>query len=554
VSNMVVEDAAVVPTLQLARDRSRSPLKNGYKSNGETTFAKGQRVQFFHNADPIALRGLYACPTPSLAEGPRFLQSHGWLDGVLHEEFEVKAFDQSNKATWPALMPREHLQFSIRGSGKVMKPQVPVRVHLQNMRQPTEEPPALSVILVRWGGEFAVCGPNSDEQSNDGDWGRYGAPPCDEYLSAFVREGVFKHPLLQSKADSEHSKFEIFSLFVKNSKDVSQARELAHWYSSYMKGTRKMACWMLWPAEWEDFSGQDYAAYIDRRALFGAMRAFEAAGIRTGFPHPADQFECITSKSWMATLALQHQAMLPAATLVSKGSIVTDAKRAARQALAVLRYIRSANPLPARVDGQSSPSEINRDGITKGVVKLGFSWEARFVSIFNDEADLAHKLGTLIDQPGCWSSHCIVQEWVDFEFEMRLYFLPPVDWDPASDLQPTKVECNAWSGSMENGQRRSFHKLTRESILSKYWEDDAEALDAAQQEATVISQFLLRWLRLVDARPVPMIRLDFMLHRCGPGIARVFFGEYCEMGACCLGWKDGPPTIWRSALDHALLG
>ncbi|CAK0825110.1 unnamed protein product [Prorocentrum cordatum] len=56
----------------------------------------------------------------------------------------------------------------------------------------------------------------------------------------------------------------------------------------------------------------------------------------------------------------------------------------------------------------------------------------------------------------------------------------------------------------------------------------------------------------VHDQPVPMVRLDFMLKRLGPGRAQVVFGEYCEMGACCLKWEEGPPLIWQAALDRAL--
>jgi len=105
---------------------------------------------------------------------------------------------------------------------------------------------------------------------------------------------------------------------------------------------------------------------------------------------------------------------------------------------------------------------------------------------------------------------------------------------------------------MENGERRNFHKLNEEKILAHYWKDDKEAYQSAKKQAIDISQFLLSWLLLNDSQPVPMIRLDFMLLRMGPGKARVIFGEYCEMGACCLGWEEGPPTIWKAAIDAAL--
>lgn len=358
------------------------------------------------------------------------------------------------------------------------------------------------------------------------------------------------HPRLNGEAKPLN--FEIFSLFVKDSNDARKLCGMAHWVASYLTGKKSCTFWMLWPAEWEDTRGTDYAAYIERHAFFGAMRACEAVGIRTAFPHHADQYEHITSKSWMATLSLQPQARLPAATMVSKGNVLSDPKRAAKDALAALTCVRSHSPFTLCDGEPASPSVINKDGVTKGVVKLGFSWEARFVMIFHSEEDLAVKLTETFSQAGCLASATIVQEWVDFDFEMRLYFIPPEGWTPGKKLEPTRIECNAWSGSMENGERRSFHKLSKDIVMESYWKQDEEAFESAKKQATDYSQFLIAWLLLNDAQPVPMIRLDFMLLRWGPGKVRVIFGEYCEMGACVLGWEEGPPTIWKAAVDAAL--
>lgn len=312
---------------------------------------------------------------------------------------------------------------------------------------------------------------------------------------------------------------------------------------------------MLWPVEWVDIHEKDYAGYLDRRAFFSTMRAFEAAGLQSGFPHPADQYEVLTSKAWMATLALDPRVKLPAATLVSKGRVLADAYMAAKQALGALARIRAVNPFQADTGGASDavsgPSTVNRKAIKKGVVKLGWSWEARYVTIFEGEEQLAERLREMLTHPGCFASSCLVQEWVDFDFEMRLYFLPPVDWADQERFQPTRIEMNAWGGSLSDDERRSFHRLSKTDAL-KLWKDDRVALRAAREEAIETSQHLLSWLRCVDAQSVPMIRLDFMLKYRGPGKAQVVFGEFCEMGACCLGWVDGPPTIWRAALDHAL--
>ena len=78
------------------------------------------------------------------------------------------------------------------------------------------------------------------------------------------------------------------------------------------------------------------------------------------------------------------------------------------------------------------------------------------------------------------------------------------------------------------------------------------ALASAHAQAVEASLPLIAELLTKHAEPVPMVRMDWMLKRRGPGKAQVVFGEYCEMGACCLKWEEGPPRIWRAMLDFAL--
>lgn len=312
--------------------------------------------------------------------------------------------------------------------------------------------------------------------------------------------------------------------------------------------------WMLWPAEWEDTGDPDFACYVERQAMFAAMRACEAEGLSSGFPHPADKYELITSKTWMATLSVHPGARLPACVLVGKDRVVNDLPGAAKEALAGLEHIRRLNPFPTAPGDPPAPSEVNKGGIKKGVVKLGWSWENRFVSVFEGEEQLRKRLKDMLTQPGLTASQCIVQEWVDFDFEMRQYFLPPHKWEQGK-LQPVRIECNAWGARSDEdtvGQSHaSFSKLSEAGVLAR-WSQDQAAWESTKAQGTEIAQLLIGWLLAANANPVPMIRLDFMCKRLGPGKARVAFGEYCEMGACCLGWKDGPPTIWRAALDAAL--
>eukprot|EP01052_Picozoa_sp_SAG31_P031370 SAG31_NODE_3316_length_4425_cov_3.196024_3_plen_80_part_00 len=58
-----------------------------------------------------------------------------------------------------------------------------------------------------------------------------------------------------------------------------------------------VSCWMLWPADFDaDWDSERYGGYVERKALFTAMRACEAAGVHSVFPHRAQLYEHITSK------------------------------------------------------------------------------------------------------------------------------------------------------------------------------------------------------------------------------------------------------------------
>lgn len=515
-----------------------------------TTLATGHKLQFFHAADTSDYTAPLVSPAPYKSGRPLLLQSHGWLDGTLAEPFNAAKLDPNDQATWPLVTPLQELHFLNRVCKRPASAMDARRVLLT--REPTTVPPALSLTFVRWNGETK----DTKDEPNDGDWGQYGSPPSDEYMTALVEKGVLAHPSL---AGDSMRNFELFHLFVASSADVRDIAPFAPQVAKVLKGKHKTCFWMLWPGEWDEFDDPDYACYIERQCLFGAMRAYEAKGLQSGFPHTADQFELITSKTWMATLSLDPEVRLPAGTLVTKQSIVVDPAAAATQALNTLAHIRHMNPLRIGRDEPAAPSEVNKDGIQKGVVKVGFSWENRFVLTFVGVKQLQQQLQKMMTQDGYNVSQCLVQEWVDFDFEMRLYFLPPQgpDWPAGKILEPTRIECNAWgerSAAKEEvlGQSNgSFSKLSAEACIDK-WKGDADAWDHAKKQAVEISQRLLAWLRTASSQPVPMIRLDFMVKRIGPGKARLHFGEYCEMGACCLGWKEGPPTIWRAALDAVM--
>lgn len=64
-------------------------------------------------------------------------------------------------------------------------------------------------------------------------------------------------------------------------------------------------------------------------------------------------------------IAASAGAFLPAATLVSKGSVKIDAAKAAETALRTLHHIRRMNPYPAEPGDPPAPSVVNQNGIQK---------------------------------------------------------------------------------------------------------------------------------------------------------------------------------------------
>uniref|UniRef100_A0A7S2GV81 Uncharacterized protein n=1 Tax=Haptolina brevifila TaxID=156173 RepID=A0A7S2GV81_9EUKA len=197
------------------------------------------------------------------------------------------------------------------------------------------------------------------------------------------------------------------------------------------------------------------------------------------------------------------------------------------------------------------PAAVNCKGLSKGVVKIGWSWEAKFVYFWQGEAQLAEYLHAMVTLPGCTSDFCLVQEWVDFDFELRLFFLPRRDWAAGTPLQPVYEQYTAWVNDEATDAPGSFLKPNYAEVLARFAGDE-KALASAHEQAAKASGPLIRQLLTKHSEPVPFIRMDWMVKRRGPGHAQVVFGEYCEVGADCMKWADGPPTIWHEVLDFAL--
>ena len=98
---------------------------------------------------------------------------------------------------------------------------------------------------------------------------------------------------------------------------------------------------------------------------------------------------------------------VPPVTSVNRACIVADPNRAARSALASLDHIRDV-----RYGGAANEPACIRPAegeVRKGVVKLGFAWEAAHVRLFRGEKQLALALHGLATEQGSEACHVYVQ-------------------------------------------------------------------------------------------------------------------------------------------------
>ncbi|KAK3265070.1 hypothetical protein CYMTET_26225 [Cymbomonas tetramitiformis] len=504
----------------------------------------GVAVQFFLDGDLADTSTRYVA-RKSKGMSLELRQSHGWLNGMLDASSLAEVHEPSHPGKLCTIVPDKELIFVDRHGRRVSDPVL--RVKVEDVREAgAATQPQMSVVFIRWGGVHRIgegCEPADEGQ---GGWGLFGSPPSDWYMDAVVKMGVLAHPIL----GGVERNVEVVSLFVSSDTDMQSMVSEADQVTALMFGQKIASFWMLWPAEFAtDWEGDGFPGFVARHSMFAGQRALEATGfVKSAFPHPSDVWEFITSKEWMANLSPQTATMrLPACVLLSKEAVIRNSAEAAHTAMLDLEAMRSSSVFAAA----GGLAEVNQRCLCKGVVKLGWSWEAKLVWFWNSEAELASCLSAAMLLPSCTAEQCIVQEWVDFDFELRLFFLPSRDWTPGIRLEPVHHGYTAWDNDGDADAPQKFLK-PKETTIMQWWAGDKKALASAHKQAVDASQHLIAELLTKHEEPVPFIRMDWMLKRSSPGNAKVVFGEYCEMGACCLMFEELPPRIWRQALDFVL--
>lgn len=383
--------------------------------------------------------------------------------------------------------------------------------------------PLLSVFVVRWGGigcvEAAEC---SDIDA--GFWGSAGTSVCDNYINVFT--DMFEKCL--------ETKFEVITAFVQSVSDLEALAQAAPYITASLKGKHKAAMYFLWPTAFQDGSC-GVAGMVQESALFHTMQRFELTGLSTRFPHPSHLYRCLVSKQWTAHLCLSEQYHIPATTRVSISAVRGgDRVRCAKTALESLCAIKR----DSSVDIQSM----------KGVVKLGYSWEASDVMAFEGVHQLAERLDVLSSQPGCLADVVYVQDFVPSRCEVRVYLVNSVICHRRY-TKPGKMNA-------ETGRFEGFQDLTRDEAVSNWFDNDESLLSNAEKTMDELVQRWLLWLKCECAETQPVIRFDFFVGlRDSPdgGVCScVHTGEITELGGSTLNWAKGPELIQRAVIAACL--
>ncbi|CAK0908825.1 unnamed protein product, partial [Prorocentrum cordatum] len=168
--------------------------------------------------------------------------------------------------------------------------------------------------------------------------------------------------------------------------------------------------------------------------------------------------------------------------------------------------------------------DVKAGPIVKGVAKLGWSWEAMDVTAWASKSELQAALSSLSEQPGSLIEHVFVQEWVDFDVEMRHFIVEPRLEDPQT-WKAKKIVYTVFK-TQDEGSFRNFDRYERKGCLGACFKNDDAALADAEQQAEELIGRWLQWLQGMSHELPVVTRFDILAKRVGPGKARVAVADH----------------------------
>lgn len=340
--------------------------------------------------------------------------------------------------------------------------------------------------------------------------------------------------------------FETIAIWFQNSEELEKALILPGLIKNMAKGQNLAGMYFCWPIGFED--GHEYPGYVERKRLLSLMERMEATGIPTRFPHNSHQYRMFASKEWMAQTCLIPGLNVPLTTKLSR-QIVEDrgALEAGKMASSALSHLNRARCTMFNFN-DLAPYHIEKTDydVNVGVVKLGWSWEAMDVVKWNNPQQLRSGIDDLVNQPDNWMDFLLVQEFIDFDVEMRHYVVSPTGHEitpPIRKIVYTKFQ------RVSSGRFCQFDRFDRPDCVKKYFGNDEAAMRDAEEKSKVLIGRWLQWLRAESAELPVFLRFDIMAKRVGPGKAKVTTGELTELGGCFLGWPEGPKEVFRAMIN-----
>jgi len=457
---------------------------------------------------------------------PSVGRTDGWTEARVSEAWDISRFNPGQYNTWveiqwthPKWYNRRGHRLDVNNISMVTQRVMPDQIRQRYQPSEAQQQPQLTLFHIRWGGEQPV----NPVTEGAGGWGQVGSTPSDNYIN------TWEDTVYQALGPT----YEIISAFYQGSEDL--AKISAPLLRQLASGLHLNGLYFMWPIAYQD--GHNYPAYVDRVRQLELMVQMEAAGIPTRFPHNAHLYRIFASKEWTTQMCLHLPLHVPLTTAVPRSAIICNPGKAAANAI---RALANLNEGRAAMTGQPAAP------VQKGVAKLGWSWEAMDVRAWTNSQVLSDALAQLVEQPGSNVDLCFVQEWVDFDVEMRHFIVEPSLNDPQT-WRPKKIVYTVFK-SKEGGSFRDFDRYERQGCLQRcFFGDDAALSDAERQAEELIGRWLL-WFQAQTSELPTVIRFDILAKRLGPGRAHVTTGEVTELGGCFLGWPQGPQVVMSAML------
>lgn len=514
------------------------------------SFRKGDQVYVFYRVSKSCREDRKYLAMMDQRHGvyrPRTGMSDGWVPAVVVAEAATPNSDVQIAYQWPHfftqrghMADRDPSWTELYAVSDVMLCEAATGPS-RPLHMPGSQP-ELGILTFRWGG--------SNEVSPPAQWGKTGSSVSDLFINSFLDMAVMPEM---------GNNFEVWTVYVEDKGDINRLADTAHLIFGPNHPVRRArhvcAMFHLYPTGFEENcipnreTGDDGgAALVDQSSLFRLIRAVERAGIPSRFPHCSGFYEVLASKRWTYMMALSPELRVPPTVAVPRMLIEQDLDMAADFGLSALNAVKCQQ---AAMRQEPAPS---KDSITKGVAKLGFSWEALDVKFWEKEEGLRRALDQLTQtieissevtgQPHDLES-VIVQEYVKHDLEMRLYVIE----GKVENIIYTKF-CKI----KDNLEFGDFHELFSHEVAANQWMGgDSAALANGEQQCRKCIAHWMHWVWAQTSEVPPGIRFDFFIARgAKEGEASIWTLEICELGFSMLGEDRLPMKVFSAMLRSML--